>query len=123
MRNNIPFGRLGESVAAAYALEHGYELIDRNVQTPHGEIDLILKRPDGVISFTEVKTRATDTFGYPEEAVNRGKLSHMIGSAAYYMENHYDDSVFWQLDIAAVSFTQDRKQVVEIKWIENVSAD
>lgn len=34
-------GRWGEEKAAQYMISRGYQIIDRNVRTPYGEIDII----------------------------------------------------------------------------------
>ena len=47
-------GWWGEREAEKYLLAHGLELVARNVRTPHGEIDLIMRGPDGLV-FIEVK--------------------------------------------------------------------
>lgn len=49
-------GRLGEKLAAHHLERRGFAILDRNVRTRHGEIDLIAF--DGVtLAFVEVKTR------------------------------------------------------------------
>jgi putative endonuclease len=49
-------GTLGEELAATYLLSQGFSLLDRNVRTRRGEIDLIAFDGD-VLVFAEVKTR------------------------------------------------------------------
>ena len=50
-------GRTGEAVAARYYQKQGCELVTHNYHTRMGEIDLILREPDGTLVFCEVKTR------------------------------------------------------------------
>ncbi|WP_166396602.1 YraN family protein [Rubrobacter marinus] len=64
-------GELGESLALGYLVRKGYELVERNYRTRHGEIDLILRGED-VLVFVEVKARRGRGFGDPLEAVTRG---------------------------------------------------
>jgi putative endonuclease len=49
-------GRRGEELAARHLLELGFAVLDRNVRTRHGEIDLIAFGASTLI-FAEVKTR------------------------------------------------------------------
>ena len=49
-------GGAGEDAALKMLLEKGYELVARNYQTKHGEIDLIVKN-ERFLVFVEVKTR------------------------------------------------------------------
>ena len=66
---NQKFGRQGEEDAAERALQLEYSVLARNYRTPYGEIDLILKNPEGEIVFAEVKSRVSSYFGFPESAV------------------------------------------------------
>lgn len=49
-------GREGETRAALWLRAKGWQVLDRRVKTPAGEIDLIVKR-GGVVTFVEVKWR------------------------------------------------------------------
>ena len=62
----------GEKRAVNYLKKQGYKIIERNYRTPFGEVDIICKKDD-VVAFVEVKTRLTDVFGAPSEAVGRQK--------------------------------------------------
>jgi putative endonuclease len=53
-RRNL--GRLGESLAARHMEARGYDVIDRNFRTRHGELDLVAS-DSGCLVFCEVKTR------------------------------------------------------------------
>ena len=48
-------GRTGEAVAARYYQKQGCELVAHNYRTRMGEIDLILREPDGTLG--SVKSR------------------------------------------------------------------
>ena len=54
-------GRRGEAAAARFYEKQGAALITHNYHTRMGEIDLILREPDGTLVFCEVKTRAKDS--------------------------------------------------------------
>jgi len=97
--HNQQIGRWGEGIAAEYLQARGYFLVDRNVRTPHGEIDLILRLGE-ITVFAEVKTRTSTRYGYPEEAITPRKQQHMLESAAYYAQEHGIDH--WQIDALAV---------------------
>lgn len=51
-------GREGEARAALYLRAKGWQIVDRRVRTPAGEVDLVARR-GSLIAFIEVKTRAT----------------------------------------------------------------
>ena len=118
-------GRQGEGDAADYAMKQGYALIRRNYRTPYGEIDLILRSPEGELVFTEVKSRTSTYFGYPESAVNGQKKTHIIRSANHYLLENYpdNDDIPWRVDIIAIIYSGDRKTIRDFQWYENVTAD
>lgn len=106
-------GRWGEEVAAQYLLERGYEIVARNVRTPHGEIDLLARR-DGMLIFIEVKARASSSLGPPEISVASRKQAHMVACAEYYAQQNGVDH--WQIDVVSV---EDRPGAPVITHFEN----
>ena len=65
-------GAKGEKLVAAHLKKQGYKILKKNYRTPFGEADIIAKDGDE-IAFIEVKTRTTDSFGLPSEAVGKDK--------------------------------------------------
>lgn len=90
-------------MAAAYLQKQGYTIIHRNYRHKRAEIDLIAEK-DGLLVFVEVKTRSSDTFGYPEEAVNRRKERMLLHAADTYIQQQKweKDARF---DIIAITLT------------------
>ncbi len=88
--NKRQIGAKGEQVAIAYLTNQSYELIDQNVYTPFGEIDLICKKND-VLYFVEVKWRNSSAYGLPIEAMTPSKIKHFKRSVIYYLKvlDHY----------------------------------
>lgn len=75
MINKRKIGSHGEDLALEYLAQNGYSVLDRNIYTEKGEIDIIAK--DGTATvFVEVKYRRGIGFGRPEEAMTRSKLQH-----------------------------------------------
>lgn len=77
-------GKQGENVAAEFLVQHGYEIVERNVPFKEGEIDIIAEK-DGELCFIEVKTRRTQAFGV-EESVSPRKLRRLRLAAARWLE-------------------------------------
>lgn len=50
-------GALGEDLAVEHMRRRGFVIVDRNVRTRHGEIDLIAIDEQATLVFAEVKTR------------------------------------------------------------------
>lgn len=82
-------GRRAEWFAAQYFRLKGYRVLDRNVQTPFGEIDLVLRR-DKTVIFAEVKMRGTEAQAGAAVAV---KQQQRISRAARHLAGlrHYGD--------------------------------
>ena len=65
-------GRKGEKLVADYLKKLGCKILEKNYRTPFGEADIIVL--DGEeIAFVEVKTRTSDNYGQPSEAVGKNK--------------------------------------------------
>ncbi|MCL1900289.1 MAG: YraN family protein [Promicromonosporaceae bacterium] len=69
-------GRQGETLAAAYVAERGYQILARNWRGLGGELDLIAFE-SGLLVAVEVKTRSSLACGYPLDAITPAKLARM----------------------------------------------
>jgi len=98
-------GKWGEKIASEYLVNAGYQLVERNVRTEFGEIDLIFER-ENMLVFVEVKTRQSSAYGYPEEAITRSKIDHMISSAEAYLLTLLDFEGDWRIDVVAVEINE-----------------
>ena len=84
-------GKWGEKLAADFLIKLGYAIIARNVRTPYGEVDLIAQQPDKsnpdgmTIVFVEVKTRLSDQFGSPLDALTFHKCRQISKVALEYL--------------------------------------
>jgi len=109
-RDRIELGRAGEETAADFLRNNGYRILFLNYKTKLGEIDIIAKDKD-VICFIEVKTRVTDKFGLPQEAVSPAK-QRQIGKAAlvFLKEKKLLDKKA-RFDVVSVIYAQGRSKI------------
>jgi putative endonuclease len=84
MNERQALGRRGEDLALAWYESEGYEVLERNWRCSSGEADLILAR-GSVLVVCEVKTRTTDRFGHPAEAVTTTRQRRLRRTAAEYL--------------------------------------
>lgn len=77
-------GVRGENMAVAYLIKKGHKILARNFRHEKAEVDIISDHA-GTIVFTEVKTRSTDRYGYPEVAVNAKKREVLRGAMEHYL--------------------------------------
>ena len=76
-------GKKGEKLVADYLKKQGCKIIKKNYRTPFGEADIIAKDGDE-LAFVEVKTRTSDLYGTPSEAVGREKRQRYYRIAEFY---------------------------------------
>ncbi|MFM7710440.1 MAG: YraN family protein [Ferruginibacter sp.] len=77
-------GQYGEELAVGFLRESGYEILHKNWRCGHWEIDLIATK-NTVLYFFEIKTSRTNDHGYPEDRVDRKKITYMTCAAEEYL--------------------------------------
>jgi putative endonuclease len=96
-------GQKGEVLALQFLAAQGYSIWDKNVRLGRDEIDIIAFDPhDGVLVFTEVKTRRSVSIHYaPELNLTYKKRAHMRRSAERWITTkNYDGP--WRMDTICV---------------------
>ena len=93
----------------------GYEVVGAGFAARRGEIDLVCRR-GGELVVVEVKTRATDAFGTPAEAVGLRKRRALMSAAA-----EYRALAGWRgpIRFAVVALTGDPDEGFEAELIED----
>jgi putative endonuclease len=89
-QRRLRLGASGEDRAAAWYEANGYVVIDRNWRCREGELDLVCRRGDGVLVFSEVKTRSSLAYGHPAEAVTPAKQRKVRQVATRWLAAHRD---------------------------------
>jgi putative endonuclease len=82
---SLSLGKKGEREGVRHLKKLGFEILDTNVKTPLGEIDVVA-RVKGIIVFVEIKSRSQLRFGYPEEAVTFRKQRKLSQLAQCYLK-------------------------------------
>ncbi|MDO4461051.1 MAG: YraN family protein [Bacteroidia bacterium] len=90
-KHNV-LGQLGEQFAIQYLQRKGYTIIEVDWRFEHKDIDIVaFDNDDNVLVFVEVKTRTSDAFGEPHEAVSRAKMQNLIRCANIFIrQKHYN---------------------------------
>ena len=76
-------GRAGEKAAADLLRSRGYQVVGAGFLARRGELDLVCRRGKELV-VVEVKTRTSDAFGTPLEAVGPRKRRAVMAAAAEY---------------------------------------
>jgi putative endonuclease len=85
------FGRASEAWAEEFLRAKGYRILERNLRTSLGELDLVAEDA-GVLVFVEVKARATEACGGALAAVDRRKQAKLVRLASQYLaQRHLSD--------------------------------
>ncbi len=98
-------GKWGEGLAATYLEEKDYLILDQNVYTTYGEIDIIALQvidSEKYLVFVEVKTRTTLKFGNPEDSITWRKKEHLVSAIGSYLQDHEDLEYPWRVDVIAI---------------------
>ena len=112
------FGATGEQIAARYLVDQGYVILEHNYYNRHKEVDIIAL-DQGELVFVEVKTRSTDYFMQPEEAVNHQKRQNLIRVANQYIRYHKRTEPA-RFDIIAIVKNDKETHIKHIKNAFNV---
>ncbi len=109
-------GRLGEARAREYLLERGWTLLAKNYRFGRREVDIVARRGK-LVAFVEVKTRAGDGFGVPEEAVTALKRREIEIVASWYLCNNHLTDVDVRFDVISVTVGRNaRLEHLEDAW-------
>lgn len=119
-----PIAKLGEDKACEYLKKLGFKIIERNFRKEYGEIDIVAIDPtecpgQEVLVFVEVKTRTSNQFGSPLEAITYWKLKSLLKTAQYYKMTH--KNLPESLRIDAVSVILNGQNVQDIELTRNIS--
>ena len=101
MNHNQELGAKGEELAAAYLLNAGYTVLERNWRCNLGELDIVAET-DGQVVGVEVKTRSSMGFGHPAEAVNPQKLRRLSRLVRRWCVTHRRNPGAVRVDVVAI---------------------
>ena len=117
MRIANQIAKLGEDKACEYLKKLGFKIIDRNFRKGYGEIDIIAidsNEKEKVLVFIEVKTRSSNSYGSPLEAITYWKLKSLIKTAQFYKLTHRNLPENLRIDAVAVILNGDEVQSIEL---------
>jgi len=84
MAEHNDLGNLGEERAQAYLSSKGYKIRHTNWVVGKLELDIVAEK-DGWLIVVEVKTRSTETFEHPEEAITIRKIRNIVNATHEYI--------------------------------------
>ena len=84
-------GDASETIALAHLVRNGLTPLERNYRVAAGprlrggEIDLILREPDGTLVFVEVRSRSGDRHGGAAASIGAAKRRSIVLAAQHYL--------------------------------------
>jgi putative endonuclease len=118
MADKDVLGRAGEDRAARYLEECGYRVIDRNWRCREGELDLVAIRDESLV-VVEVKTRRSDGFGHPFEAVDDRKGRRLWRLALAWIAAHPDQAQGRRLRIDVIGLVGTDPAAAHLEHLED----
>ncbi len=113
-------GRAGEDRAVDYLESRGYRVIDRNWRTRIGEIDIVAARARDLI-VVEVKTRRSEQFGHPFEAIDERKRRRLWRLAVAWAVAHADLARCRRLRVDAIGIVGDDPATARLEHLEDIA--
>lgn len=111
-------GARGEKAAAQFLRRHGYKILLRNFRRGKAEVDIVARHKDWLV-FVEVKTRETEEFGAPSEAVDRDKQRNLSKAALDYLRLLGNPRIHWRFDIVEVVQRAGARKPDDVRLIQN----
>ncbi len=116
---NKEIGKYGEEIAKEFLIKNKFKILECNFHySKMAEIDIIAVK-NNILHFVEVKTRSSNTFGTPLEAINKRKLSSIFSCANFYLQQNKNKFDKFQID--AIGITLNKDNPPEIQFLENIS--
>ena len=106
-------GKKGEDAASHFLAQKGYKILKRNYRAGRAEIDIIAQDGNTVV-FVEVKTRETDKYGDPEEAVSKAKQKMLTEGAEAYLDT-LEEPQESRYDIVSVIINQYKTEITHLE--------
>ena len=100
-KDNISSGKISEVEASSFLESQGYRILFRNYKALGSEIDIIAREKD-TICFIEVKSRSSDRFGSPQEAVTPAKQQKIARAALKFLQENDLLNKSCRFDVVAI---------------------
>ena len=111
---SIEIGTRGEEIVAAHLVNLGVNIIAKNWRIKEGEIDLV-GNLNGLLIFVEVKTRTSERYGHPLEAITGEKAYRLQRLALAWIATHGQWGSDFRIDCAAVLLRDRLNPVIDYR--------
>jgi putative endonuclease len=112
-------GHAGEQATSKLLISRGYRILDRNWRIKEGELDVVALSPNNEIVFVEVKTRTSNDYGDPLEAISAAKLHRLQRLALAWLATNQRLGSTYRIDVSGVLLG--RSGELSIDYREDIS--
>ncbi|OGQ65929.1 MAG: YraN family protein [Deltaproteobacteria bacterium RIFCSPLOWO2_12_FULL_42_16] len=110
----IDIGKRGETLAISFLKKNGYRIIESNFRCRYGEIDIVAQ--DGkTVAFIEVKTKTSNRFGSPTQAVDSRKQRQVSKTALAYISQKRLTNYSARFDVVGINIKGSNSEIELIK--------
>lgn len=110
----IYLGKSGEELASDFLKKNGYQILVTNYKNKLGEIDIIAKDKE-TFTFIEVKTRVSNKWGEPGEAVTMAKQKQISKVAVSFLKERNLLDKKARFDVVSIIYSDNMPEVNLIK--------
>ena len=113
MAEHNELGKKGEQLAVDFLIKNGYIILEKNYCYLKAEVDIIAQKKN-VLAVVEVKTRSTDYFWDPQDAVKSKKIKLLVSAINYYViDKELDVEV--RFDIIAIIHKNNKTKIEHLE--------
>ncbi|MFI5444043.1 YraN family protein [Polaromonas sp. UC242_47] len=113
-------GDAAEALALAYLVKAGLKPVEANYRTPGrggGEVDLIMRAPDGTLVFVEVRQRKSTLHGGAAASIGALKQRRLVLAARHYLMR-FASAPPCRFDVVLVEGRLDAPDTVVLEWLQ-----
>ena len=111
---HLRLGTRGEKLACQFLKRNGYKILYRNFRgRTGGEIDIVCRDGDTLV-FIEVKTRTSEDFGRPFDAVDRNKQKRIARGGLAWLRLLNDPDILFRFDVVEVIIAEGAEPRLEV---------
>lgn len=120
MAEHNDLGHWGEDLAAQYLEKKGWYIRSRDWHFGHRDIDIVaIDEESSTLLIVEVKTRASDIWGEPDESIDLEKKNNIIKATAAYLRAYHMRGIEVRYDTISITGTPLDPDHVNIVHKEN----
>ena len=103
-------------LAVEFLAQAGFKILGRNYRYDRGEIDIVAEENNELV-FVEVKSRHTQAFGTPEDAITPKKESYLKRTAEGYLLQHNLENKACRFDVIAIDWNGKQPEIRHIRRV------